>query len=343
MAISVRYGYDDQLVLADGTQIWVSDFGDFGASLEALGQASLPRLRRALATHARAWDEPEATLWLSDDAADRFDVETSSPLPYRLVCRDADLLLEVDLWSKDRLPDDSELFAGMASLLERWRADVVDAEDRDVDYGYARSLAFRMPIARRTVNEAVALGEEILNLADVIIRGGLGPSIARELLEAGLWRLFLDMYEANWLEVKSQHYGRTTSDELSFANDVASFCNAAGGLLIIGMKTRRLPEGDRIAVINECPLPRAIVRRYEQLLRRYPYPAPRGLRIQALRRRPQDEAGLLLVEIPDQPELLRPFLVRGAFTARRVQAPMSGSLRDREPTPTGWHRRRCMP
>jgi hypothetical protein len=102
-------------------------------------------------------------LWLSDDPAARFDDETSFALPYRIVCRAGGLLLAVDLWSDRELPPDEMLRMGLRPLLTRWRAELRDIEDAEVNTGHAKQLDLWFRIARRTVNDATKLGEEVLN------------------------------------------------------------------------------------------------------------------------------------------------------------------------------------
>jgi hypothetical protein len=158
----------------------------------------------------------------------------------------------------------------------------------------------------------------------VIARGGLDRVTARHILDSGLWQLFLGIEEAPWLEAKRQHYRQTSEDDIAFATDVAAMCNSDGGLLILGMKTKHHPDGDRIVSVNQCPVYPGIARRYERLLRRLIFPAPDGVRVEALRRDKKQHEGLVVVDVPDQPARLRPFLVYGALIGRSVHGALIG-------------------
>jgi hypothetical protein len=142
VAISVRYVYDDHLLLGTGEKIWVSDFGTFGAPIAVARDVSLPRLRQALEMHARVWEESEGGLWLSDDPPERFNDETSPRFPYELTWRDGELLLAVDVWSEEPLPADEQLAMGVGPLLTRWRGELIALEEAHVDYGQRGHSSF---------------------------------------------------------------------------------------------------------------------------------------------------------------------------------------------------------
>jgi hypothetical protein len=324
MALSVRYCYDDHLELSDGSVIWADDFGHFGAPLEVVGAASLPRLRRALRAHAGVWGLRELTFWLSDEQAAWFTDETSPALPYGLALVGGELHLHAIVFDTAPLPSADGLADGVRPLLDRRGARLLACEAEDVERGYAMRLSVAWDLARRTVEDAARLGDELVNLVGVIARGGLDRSSAGHLADAGLWDLFVGIEETDWLEVKSQHYEKTERGRLNFATDVAAFCNAGGGMLIIGMKTKRHPDGDRIASINGCPLGAGTARRYGQLIRRLIHPEPVGVTARALRRDLREAHGILVVDIPDQPAHVRPFLVSGGVVGRSVHGALIG-------------------
>jgi hypothetical protein len=143
-------------------------------------------------------------------------------------------------------------------------------------------------------------------------------------LQQGVWDLLCDLEETGWLEAKREHYRKDPRDELNFASDVAALCNAEGGVLIIGAKTKRQPDGDRITAINQCPLHPETVRRYTQLLGRLVFPAPIGVQIVALHDPARKASGLLVVNVPPQPRESRPFLVGGALIGDSVHRAMVG-------------------
>src|SRR4051794_1803511 len=93
MSLSVRYAYDDRLLVSNGTEIWVSDLGHFAAPLDAVRDLSLARLRRSLATHASVWARPEVAFFVSDVPAQAFNDETSSMLAWGLYWDQGELLV----------------------------------------------------------------------------------------------------------------------------------------------------------------------------------------------------------------------------------------------------------
>lgn len=97
---------------------------------------------------------------------------------------------------------------------------------------------------------------------------------------------------------------------------LARFCNAEmSGLVVVGMSTKRIPGGEEIRGL--CPVPRDgnMVRRYQQTLERRVFPPPDSLTIESIR---AGDGMLVLIDVPPQPNELKPFLVHGAIVDGRT-------------------------
>jgi len=310
------------LMLGNGAELWCDDLGIFGAAAATVEDVSLPRLRRALAAHARIWGEDSAKLWLSTDSPRRFNDEKSQPLPYALVLRNGELVLALAIEISDDEIAPSDLISVIEPLTDRWNADVLDISP-DQEGSGAVTMFLRFPTTRRAVRDAIQLGEELVQALQ-LLGASVGPDWVRRALDTGLWDLLLGLDETSWLEAKRQHYREEPRDELNFASDVAAFCNAAGGLLIVGAKTKTHPDGDRIVAINQCPLPAGVARRYRRLLQKLVFPIPRGISISAMPNNALVDTGLLVIEIPEQPAELRPFFVTGSLVAASTHGAVIG-------------------
>ncbi|TFD35948.1 hypothetical protein E3T40_07255 [Cryobacterium sp. TMT1-19] len=99
--------------------------------------------------------------------------------------------------------------------------------------------------------------------------------------------------------------------KVSLAQAVARFCNSEeGGLVIVGAETKDRGSGDNIVRI--CPMPTnpRVNRQYQQALHNHLYPPPDAIRLEVTQ---YPDGDLLLIDIPPQPEELKPFLVHGAL------------------------------
>ncbi|MEU9041483.1 MULTISPECIES: hypothetical protein [unclassified Kitasatospora] len=121
----------------------------------------------------------------------------------------------------------------------------------------------------------------------------------------------LGMEESNWLDVKGGIYALDTpkaAEEL--VKDVAGFANTrTGGLLLVGFKTQ-IEHG--VEIVSElAPVPRALVDldRHRKLIDQRVIPTVRGLEIVWVDC--GDEKGVLLIDIPAQPQISLPFVVPG--------------------------------
>jgi hypothetical protein len=143
--------------------------------------------------------------------------------------------------------------------------------------------------------------------------------------------------EGHWLDVKKQHYDLHTKagkinlshiGKIRLAQSVSRFCNSEdGGLVLVGMDTKPVDGGEEITRL--CPVPRnkAMLGLYQQALADHLHPPPDNLSIEAIDV-PYDGM-LILIDVPPQPEELKPFLVHGAIVDGRVEGTFISIVRRR--------------
>ncbi|MGH8951943.1 MAG: hypothetical protein ACRDX9_11005 [Acidimicrobiia bacterium] len=144
--------------------------------------------------------------------------------------------------------------------------------------------------------------------------------LAKTTLRAGRPDLLLGQYESVVLECKSTGYDLSSAaDKIEFGQDVARFANSdRGGILVLGLKTKSDTKGDRIVSVHPLPsAPKAS--RYHKILDRMIFPPVEGLTVEAVSAIPGGPSSLVVIDVPPQPEELKPFLVSGAVVHGRVE------------------------
>ena len=164
-----------------------------------------------------------------------------------------------------------------------------------------------------SVMDAIGLGRDAIALAEAFgENGALTRDISADLVRAGHAGTLIGQPEGHWLDVKRQHYDLDTGvGKIRLAQAVAKFANAElGGVLIVGMAGKKIPGGEIIEKICPVPISGRWMKKYRQAVETRLYPPPDLLSIEAIA---VDDGGLVLIDIPPQPEELKPFLVHGAI------------------------------
>lgn len=149
-------------------------------------------------------------------------------------------------------------------------------------------------------------------------------------MSARSWDRFIGIPESAVLDVKSGVYqldDPAGAGEL--IKDVAAFANGRGGLLLVGFATR---VDDGREIIDELkPVPARLVNvdRHRKLVRDRVRPHVRDLTIDFYP--VQDERGVLVIDIPAQPETAKPFVVPG-LDGRKAPTAVGVPIRDADAT-----------
>jgi hypothetical protein len=307
--------YDHEIRVGRAGAFGWDPAGEAVGSLEVVGRASLTQLREALRRAGRTG------FAVSTDRAEHFDPEYASQHDTVFEFESGKLITKVEGWLGAFSDDDT-------GALERLMNNYLSARRSTIKffeiYTYSGdtfvSLTYDTPYYNRAVREVAALAFDAKALLSAAVTGNVTPSSALALILGGHAEALVGMYENSWLEAKRApyHLGDQVS-ELELALDVASLANSdSGGLLVVGLTTKRDRDGDRIAKVTPTQLGLINRRVHRQLLDRLIYPAVSALELHVVTHGSED-SGLLVIEVPSQPEQLKPFLVTGMFSAGKVR------------------------
>lgn len=226
--------------------------------------------------------------------------------------------------------DEGRMVSAMHPLLARHRATVLSIDGEDYE-GVARFWNVRLgfKLAGRKLAALYGAGQDIYDLMHVLAGGDPTRETAGSLVRAGRADVLIGQPEGHWLEAKSQHYDLATSTgQISLAQAVSRFCNSEdGGIVVVGMTTKKTAAGEHIRQLNPMPVRPGIVRKYHQVLQNRLFPLVRDIQIDAIESGPGSE--IILVDIPPQPEELKPFLVSGAIIDGKVDGAFISIVRRR--------------
>lgn len=294
----------------------VDDVGYPVAHLDDLAECTASDLYAALRRNCDYNGDP-MVLWISEGLGPDDDVEDGPVGPVSFTSYDGQLLMMLAHSTFEYLNDETELFKQtqriLTSLLDRYRMWLESAgyELNRKTAPWVVDIEIGFHNRGRNVADLVRVGFEALALLDAVVNGNLAREQIADLLRGGYADALIGQTEGQWLEAKRQHYDLTnTAGKISLAQAVARFANAEqGGLVIVGMETKKIVGQDVIRKVTPLPHIPGIVRRYQQILEHRLYPPVDGLRIEAIVGKDGD---LVLLDIPPQPEDLKPFLVHGA-------------------------------
>ncbi len=134
----------------------------------------------------------------------------------------------------------------------------------------------------------------------------------RDILAARNFDQFLGTVESAILECKSTPY---RLDEISqkqeLAKDVSGMANAAGGFIIIGLKTEASPTRAEEEITEVRPFSGALlnIQQYEDVLKRWTHPALDGARVEWISTKNDSAKGIGVITVEPQLPERRPVLV----------------------------------
>jgi hypothetical protein len=313
----------------------------FAGPIENVGPASIASLRRALMRYMECVPEgqrrPLPPTWeihvvVGDEEHPEFvdDLEWVFLEPTHLVFHHDGLKVAQDYPIRNNLVAE-EVERCVEPYLRRNRCkdiEVAVADEADPELGTRYcTVSFTPPSRGKTVHDLYRLARGLQEFLVVLDHGGFTMQTLPILLRAGRASMLIGREESQWLEVKSAPYDLTQEhDKIELAQDVARFANAeVGGALIVGARTRGRPEV--ISAINPLPLRQLSASRHGAVLDARVYPPVDGLHVETMDY--GRDRGLLIVVVPPQPEVLKPFLVHGAVVRGRVEGAFISIVRRR--------------
>lgn len=307
-----------------------NDCGEIAASVDELGQCSAADLQRALRTAQR--DGHLADTLVVTEFDDPFFDDDTPVDPVSFGIHDNALTVKIsfsgNFFDDEGWPRDFSQI--LAPLLQRERMTLVDVQPDEDRYSPPWLWHARLAAATQgqTLSTLFTAGHDAIALLAAMDGGQLTRVTAGDLVRSGHAKALVGQPEGHWLDVKSQHYDLLAEHgQISLAQSVARFCNAeTGGLVVVGMKTKKTGAGEEIRDLCPMPLDDKMTRRYQQALDTRLFPPPDGLTIEPI---PMGGQMLMLIDVPPQPEELKPFLVHGAIVDGRVEGAFISIVRRR--------------
>lgn len=300
------------------------------AHVDDLRECSATDLLRAM----RHSEDAVSALRISEVDEDFFDEEESLAGPVSFERLDNKLTLVIDFLVDDWGDVDQQgdlIKQALVPMLKRQRMTPLEAwhDEQSAVPPWLWRARIGFSTRSRTLDELYAVGQDAIALMEAIRGGPLSRQMVGDLVRGGHARVLIGQYEGHWLDVKSQHYDLATDrGQISLAQSVSRFCNSeAGGLVVVGMTTKRIPGGEEIRNINPLPRDDSASRRYQQTLERRVFPPPDNLSVESIP--VGTDKMLMLIDVPPQPEELKPFLVHGAIIDGRVEGAFISIVRRR--------------
>jgi len=325
----VRYrSGEEHLDVVGRGKILMTDDG-LVANREVLEPAGLTSLRNALERYQYAWGYGADRVHLTEESEGEIDDESQLG-EISLVFEDGQLLAQTFVPAFGTRPEDQTIRSLASPVLERQRMQIARVDVYEEKWGWAIWLTLKMPIARRSVRDAIRATELVADAVQGAYVEEFDLGKAAAVIRSRHPELLIGSFESVWLEAKSSPYRITEKGEqYEFAKDVAGFANSSGGLILIGAKTKRRPNGDQITAVNGCVLSRVSTEAMRSTLRRWIYPSVDDLRIDQIVLS-GDDRGVVLIEIPTQEETRKPFLVAGTKAGQISQLGFTYALREGE-------------
>ncbi|WP_107459509.1 AlbA family DNA-binding domain-containing protein [Streptomyces colonosanans] len=267
---------------------------------------------------------------------DEYFDDEAPPGGIRFSLRQDDLILELEFWSMEYLDEDEEpevvdaYIRALGPYLKRAKTEFLGWE-RSHDYPaspFLIKINLRPPTRGKTLKEIYGIGEGAIALLAALQGATLTRETTLNLLRAGNASVLIGQPEGPWLDVKSDHYNlKSASGKISLAQAVARFANAEhGGIVVVGMRGKKVPGGEEIRGICPVPLDKGVLRAYQYAVEHHLYPPPDYLDIESVE---IDGGMLVLIHVPPQPEELKPFLVHGAIVEGSVEGAFISIIRRR--------------
>ena len=313
--------------------------GDSSAVLldpRELPQITVAELAEVFTAEVDHWGDPDVAEALIYDGMDGYlDPENMVIRSTTLVLRDAELCAKIEVlleWPASTPPDRVEDFGGRlnevmnvvdpylrhrgSSLLELSQ-DAYGPWQSTADGMFVATIVVAQPADATTLADLAELGAGVERLVEALVGGTASRDTLADLIRGGHASLLVGVPEGNWLDVKSQEWDLTSDgDKYKLGVEVTAFCNAEdGGIIVFGASTATASEpgsGEIINAVKGLDKVRTQPRTYETILNDWIFPLPFGLRIDVVP--VSGDRQIIMIDIPAQPEELKPFLAKGALS-----------------------------
>lgn len=306
MSIAIQGGSEFSLIPSSDEQLH--------ASLPDLAEVSMVSLTTAVEELSEAIDDPYLKIYFYDQGP-TFNPEVSPRAPFTLEMRGSGRMwvaaqLDFEDLSYEPYP---ELFLLTAPLLKRHGA-VATRTNTHNEWGKVRIfLEFEYASLRGVrVGDAHRLAREVSALASAVAKKGqFDASVVDALIQSRQSAVLIGQKEHDSFDAKGAAYELAVPEErYELAKDVAAFSNSdAEGLIVCGLRTRKVQGVDTVSQVAPVPLERVRPRDWIKAVRRLIVPSPEGVRVTIKRLDGSPNAGFVLISIPRQPDHLRPFLL----------------------------------
>lgn len=177
---------------------------------------------------------------------------------------------------------------------------------------------FLYPHPGLSVADACRYAEDVRSFVESFEAGSMSRDALATALRTGHAEVLIGLAEHQMLDVKRPPDLSERVAQLELAKDIAAFANSmVGGLLVIGAETKSVDGKDIVKRL--CPLSDAttIIQRANSILETRIYPPLAGVEAQAIATRSGEQ--LVMINVPPQPDELKPFIVHGANIGHKLR------------------------
>lgn len=322
---------DEHLEVVGLGKVLATDAG-LVANRAVLEPAGLTSLRSALQSYEYSWGTYFDSVHVTEEPEDQID-DDSQLDDVSLVFRDGRLLASAFLPVVEGTPEETVVRSLAAPTLEREGIGIEQVQIFKEKWGWAVWLTLDIPIKRRSVGDALRKADLISSVIQGAYPENFDVKSAAAVVRARHPELLVGTFESEWLDAKGSPYRLDKkAQQYELAKDVAAFANSGGGLILIGAKTKRRPDGDEIRSINGCALSDGVAEEIRSVIKRRVYPRLDKVSVEMIPLS-SPESGVILIQIPPQLDGQKPYLVAGTRSGDQIsELGFTYAVRDGEAT-----------
>ena len=250
---------------------------------------------------------------VSADPPQHFDPELSMREPLELqVWPDGSFAVEIEFTGQDARTD-REAGGSLALVLGPWASArgwklLSVFNDRSRSLPEVWNATFLLLDTGRAVAEALDFARRAMAVAEAYSCGGQLTGRLLELLRAGDALGLIGTPVTAVFQPRPEAPSDASGD-FQLALDICAFANSAhGGLVVLGIED----DGSRVTGVSGGMTGERVITRIREAVERLVFPVPEGVRAEAV---PSgtDAGQVVIVHVPPQEQLLKPFLVCGTI------------------------------